>query len=447
MACQAQLVNVIAPIMTEPGGEAWRQSIFFPVATTFGTARGNSLDVGVSAPAADTAAHDDVPTVAAAATHDPETGQVALFVTHRGGTDTDVVVDHRAFGGWQVRSAHVVAADDKGPLHGADAAAQARPVPLDGVARRQARPRFACHPSPGPRWSSTRPEAPRADRREARTLEGGRAMTAGHQPRAAVPVSRRQLLRGASALAIGGALGTSLSGCADSALSGLSVSHRAAGTLSYWNLFGGGDGVRMQTMQDGYPQGQPRRSRCRPSTLAWGNPYYTKLSLATVGGKPPNVAVVPPDPDEDAGAGRPAAGAATRRPRPVRHHAGQVQRARPGRPASSTGRSYAIPLDTHPFVLFYNTKICEKAGLLDSDGNAQADPGQRGFVDALRKVEEGDRAQYGGHRIDSTPTGHPVAVLPVAVLPARRQRAGRRRHRGRARRRQGQARCSTTCTR
>src|SRR6185312_3016555 len=30
MACLAQLVNVIAPIMTETGGGSWRQSIFFP---------------------------------------------------------------------------------------------------------------------------------------------------------------------------------------------------------------------------------------------------------------------------------------------------------------------------------------------------------------------------------------------------------------------------------
>ena len=33
-ACLAQLVNVIAPIMTEPGGPAWRQTIFFPFAIT-----------------------------------------------------------------------------------------------------------------------------------------------------------------------------------------------------------------------------------------------------------------------------------------------------------------------------------------------------------------------------------------------------------------------------
>src|SRR4029453_15111454 len=30
-ACQAQLVNVIAPIRTEPGGPAWGQTIFHPV--------------------------------------------------------------------------------------------------------------------------------------------------------------------------------------------------------------------------------------------------------------------------------------------------------------------------------------------------------------------------------------------------------------------------------
>ena len=29
-ACLAQLVNAIAPIMTETGGPAWRQTIFYP---------------------------------------------------------------------------------------------------------------------------------------------------------------------------------------------------------------------------------------------------------------------------------------------------------------------------------------------------------------------------------------------------------------------------------
>ena len=40
-ACQAQLVNVIAPIMTEPGGPAWRQTIFHPFALTARLAKGD----------------------------------------------------------------------------------------------------------------------------------------------------------------------------------------------------------------------------------------------------------------------------------------------------------------------------------------------------------------------------------------------------------------------
>jgi len=44
-ASLAQLVNVIAPIMTEPGGPAWRQTTFFPFAATSRLAQGEALDV------------------------------------------------------------------------------------------------------------------------------------------------------------------------------------------------------------------------------------------------------------------------------------------------------------------------------------------------------------------------------------------------------------------
>lgn len=42
-ACTAQLVNVIAPILTEPGGAAWRQTIFHPFALTSRHGRGATL--------------------------------------------------------------------------------------------------------------------------------------------------------------------------------------------------------------------------------------------------------------------------------------------------------------------------------------------------------------------------------------------------------------------
>ena len=45
-ASLAQLVNVIAPIMTEPGGAAWKQTMFFPFALTARLAQGEALRAG-----------------------------------------------------------------------------------------------------------------------------------------------------------------------------------------------------------------------------------------------------------------------------------------------------------------------------------------------------------------------------------------------------------------
>ena len=46
-ACLAQLVNVIAPIMTETGGPAWRQTTFYPIAQTSRFGRGDALHAKV----------------------------------------------------------------------------------------------------------------------------------------------------------------------------------------------------------------------------------------------------------------------------------------------------------------------------------------------------------------------------------------------------------------
>ena len=82
-ACQAQLVNVIAPIRTEPGGPAWRQSIFHPFAITSRLARGEVLRVEVRGPQYDTARFGTVPLIDAVATHDAATGEVSVFVVNR----------------------------------------------------------------------------------------------------------------------------------------------------------------------------------------------------------------------------------------------------------------------------------------------------------------------------------------------------------------------------
>jgi alpha-L-arabinofuranosidase len=98
IACLAQLVNVIAPIRTEPGGPAWRQSTFAPFAQVAAAARGTVLRVE---PRVETYESElgDVPLVDAAATYDEPSGQLALVLVNRSvDRPAHVSVDVRAFG-------------------------------------------------------------------------------------------------------------------------------------------------------------------------------------------------------------------------------------------------------------------------------------------------------------------------------------------------------------
>ena len=92
MANLAQLVNVIAPIRTEPGGVAWRQTTFFPFQLTAAAASGNvvvpSIETGVIA----TARYGDVGAVDAVATLEGD--ELTVFVVHRGlEAETPVTID------------------------------------------------------------------------------------------------------------------------------------------------------------------------------------------------------------------------------------------------------------------------------------------------------------------------------------------------------------------
>ncbi len=112
-ASLAQLVNVIAPIMTEPGGASWRQTTFFPFAITSRLARGEVLRPQVEAPTIDTARYGTVPAVDAVATHDAETGESALFLVHRGrGDAVELRIDVAGLGDVEIVEAHVLHDDD-----------------------------------------------------------------------------------------------------------------------------------------------------------------------------------------------------------------------------------------------------------------------------------------------------------------------------------------------
>lgn len=124
IACIAQLVNVIAPIMTEPGGAAWRQSIYYPYfyASIFG--RGTALQLAVTCPRYDADVADAVPYVDIAGVHHEESGFVTLFAVNRHQTDTadlDValhgfnvtrVADHQVMTHPDLRATNTLAAPD-----------------------------------------------------------------------------------------------------------------------------------------------------------------------------------------------------------------------------------------------------------------------------------------------------------------------------------------------
>jgi alpha-N-arabinofuranosidase len=112
-ASLAQLVNVIAPIMTEPGGPAWRQTTFFPFSITSRLARGNALRLPIESPQYDTKVYGTVPLVDAVATNDPETGRSAVFLVNRSLTETiTVTAGIAALGDVRVLESHTLTDDD-----------------------------------------------------------------------------------------------------------------------------------------------------------------------------------------------------------------------------------------------------------------------------------------------------------------------------------------------
>lgn len=113
MACQAQLVNIIAPIRTDPDGPAWRQTIFHPFALTSRHAKGEVLDLRVESPMIDTPAFGEVTQLWSTATLDRETGDLAIFVVNRSLTDdSTTTIDLSAFGGAELVEHLMIHEDD-----------------------------------------------------------------------------------------------------------------------------------------------------------------------------------------------------------------------------------------------------------------------------------------------------------------------------------------------
>jgi multiple sugar transport system substrate-binding protein len=198
------------------------------------------------------------------------------------------------------------------------------------------------------------------------------------------PLNRRGFLTAA-----GGAAAMILAGCSGTydVASGFfsSDSGSSKDTIVYWNLLSGGDGSHMQEMEAAYRKAYPHIT-LDSTVLQWGNPYYTKLAMATRAGSAPDVAIMhltrlnqfapaklltPLDLDLLAAHGMTPADFT-----PLAFAK-----------AHYNGHLLAIPLDTHPFVQYYNTKVCRRAGLLNSAGELAPITGPAQLLAVLRRLK------------------------------------------------------------
>lgn len=223
--------------------------------------------------------------------------------------------------------------------------------------------------------------SPMTGNRPARSPASTRATHPTRGEPATTGVSRRSVLIGA----LGGAGVVLGAGSLTSCVSPAAV---AGGSelVRFWNLFSGGDGILMVDLINEVRQDLPDLT-VQPVTLAWGAPYYTKLAMASAGGRGPEVAIM---------------------------HMSRLAGYAPGglldpwdldllaeldvseedfnpsvwERAQYNGEVYAIPLDTHPFIVFYNTDIAEQAGLLGPDGQMVPLDSPEAFLEAGRAMQE-----------------------------------------------------------
>jgi alpha-N-arabinofuranosidase len=134
IACIAQLVNVIAPIMTEPGGAAWRQTIYWPFMLASKHGRGTALQLAVEVPTYDAAVADKVPFLDISGVHDSDAGTLTFFAVNRHGTEeieAEVSLER-----WTAKSVEhtLIRHDDLHACNTGDAPDNVSPVPGQGAA-------------------------------------------------------------------------------------------------------------------------------------------------------------------------------------------------------------------------------------------------------------------------------------------------------------------------
>jgi alpha-L-arabinofuranosidase len=131
IGCLAQLINVIAPIMTNANG-MFRQTIYYPYSWALQFAHGSVLNLLVESPSYEVSDMGQVPYLDVAGTINPEDGKISLFVLNR-----DLAKSHAIEVNWQDKapakalSASLLTGDDLKAFNSFDAPQKVAPRSLD----------------------------------------------------------------------------------------------------------------------------------------------------------------------------------------------------------------------------------------------------------------------------------------------------------------------------
>lgn len=132
IACLAQLVNVLAPVMTETGGRCWAQTIFYPFMYTSMHGRGTAIRTFCTCGCYDTEKLKDIPYLDAAAVISEDEREIALFVVNRSLSDEcELAVDLAGYPDYRIHQHISMEGDDLKAINTADEPEKVVPVSRD----------------------------------------------------------------------------------------------------------------------------------------------------------------------------------------------------------------------------------------------------------------------------------------------------------------------------
>lgn len=162
---------------------------------------------------------------------------------------------------------------------------------------------------------------------------------------------------------------------------------KAEETVVWWDFLGGGDGVRMKKLIEDFNAAHAGQIKIDATTLEWGTPFYAKVQTSAAVGEAPDVmtyhasriplAVQQGVLQELTADDWTAMGLSSADFAPATWDAVTID-----------GKQYAVPLDTHPIVLYYNKDLLEKAGMLDESGKPKGLDSREGFTATLQALKD-----------------------------------------------------------